>query len=191
MSSPKLSMRRVRRHPAVISKYQDLEPGMEVAVCYLFPPIKTRTRCAQALYGFSFPSEKANSRREGLIEGFKYTPTWGLLVDKVATINWINDTNPYYEHPYVSLRVTQSGGDLSAPESRSYVVPSMATIGAAIEELPRVNAIKYDHDTETVIHEQEYIVGIDHLGLAPDPYSYPKFTIDLAKLDSYSAKASQ
>ena len=40
MSYPNLSMRRVRRHPAVIKNASDLQPGMDVALCHLMKPIQ-------------------------------------------------------------------------------------------------------------------------------------------------------
>lgn len=177
LSMPKLSMREIRRNPAVITEPSDLQPGLNVALCYLVPPIGGGMRCAQALMGLMAESETA-SLWERMKRGYRYTPAWGIVVDSVTTVNWINATNPASEHPYASFRVTQSSDDLPVEEKLRNLATSIAEVEARIHEVPQVATLNSQGD---IVSEFEYIAGFENIGLAPEPYGLGKFVLDLSK----------
>jgi hypothetical protein len=184
VSFPKLSMRDVRKHPAFILNPAELKPEMGVALGYLLPTIGKGTRCAQALIGMAFLQEDIGSRREGFMHGFRHTPTWGFMIDDVATVNWVNTTNHVYENPYASFKVTQTGRYLPLSEKLLHIANSMDEVAVNISELPRVES--YDFANNRPTHELEAIIGFEDLGLAHNRYGLDKFVIDLSKLGSNS-----
>lgn len=182
-------MREVRKHPAVVTAPADLQPEMEVAIGHLLPTIGKGTRCAQALMGMTFPQGGVNSRREGLMHGFRHTPTWGIVIDDVATVSWVNTSNPVHRHPYASFLVTQTSRDLPLAESLVHIAHSMDEVLGVIEDLPAFET--YDEFSNQTNSSLESIIGFEDLGFVPNQFGLDNFVIDLSKLGSNSSSNEQ
>jgi len=174
---PKLTMREIRRNPAVLTEPSDLRPGLDVALCHFVPPIGKGTRCAQALMGL-MAEPKTLSRLERMKCGYRFTPAWGIIADSVATVKWVNATNQAYEHPYASFTVTQSLNDSSLAERWNNPATSVAEVKARIHEVPLVNMFNSQGDT---VHAFEHIAGFEDLGLAPDQHGLGRFILKLGE----------
>ena len=183
MGFPKLSMREVRRHPAVITDGDNLKKGMEVATCYLLSPIGRGTRCAQALMSL-VPNEDGKARpsakREALRAGYAHTPTCGIVMQDVAKVNWVNTTNQMQQYPYASLQVSRSTIDLEYSERLAFRATSVSALGELAKAMPSVDADDYYTDERQYSFEK--IASFDQLGLADDPYKLQQFIVDISKL---------
>ncbi|MDB5175680.1 MAG: hypothetical protein JWM81_538 [Candidatus Saccharibacteria bacterium] len=179
MPLPKLSMQEIRRHPTVITQTSELLPGLDVALCYLIPPVKRLERCAQACLALMTRAEAGmDSRRESIKQGYKYTPAWGIVVSDVATINWVNTTNPMHKNPYASFTVTQSTAELPFAEKMLYRAAALGEVAALIEAVPPVEIATLNDE---FTHSFELIKSFENLGLAPNALGQHNFVVDLTK----------
>lgn len=181
MSSPKLNMSDIRRHPATISDPLDLQPDMDVVLCYLLPPVARSMRYGQALIGLTTrPKEATAKLLDTFRQAYNHTPTWGIAVKDVATVHWVNTTDDFYGNPYAYLRITQSDRNIPPSESLNNLAANMAGVKAVIQELPVVRTLDIDGN---IVNKIDRIVGFENLGLAPEPCGLNQFVVDLSKLE--------
>lgn len=180
MSHPKLTMRDIRRHPATITDPDAVQPGLEVALCHLIQPPNRSERRNQALLSLVSPAKDSTaSARERMKQGYRHTPVWGIVVNEVATVSWVNRDNPVHNHPYASLWVTQSSHDSTLEEKLRDPAPSMDELRARVDALP---AVSYENTLGEIMHAYEAIHHFDTLGLAPNPDGLDYFSVDLSQL---------
>jgi len=181
MSFPKLSFRTVRKHPAVLTEPKQLQPGMDVAQCYLWSPINRRYRCGQAMMSLipEIEPEERRTKRARMKEGYNHTPTWGIIVTDVAKVNWITIEDSRYVFQRANLTVTQSSNKLSFGEQVNFRTTDADEIGRVAKTLPAIDIIGYD---DQHIHSIERTESFESLGFAKNPYGQQDFVVDLSKL---------
>jgi len=168
----KLSMRKIRRNPAVITSPFDLHPGTEVALCSLIPPIGKLQRCAQAMVGFCAPP-KSGTRGENMRRAYQHTPTWGIVVDSVATVNWVNVPDRS-----ASFIVTQHSGDQSAEEKLKALPTSLDAVPAHLPAVPAVRETNFQGEPVSAF---QLMAGFEDVGLASSSYGWGRFVLRLVQ----------
>jgi hypothetical protein len=178
MSYPNLNIREVRRHPAVITDPADLQPGKEVAMGYIIPPIGRRVRFGQTIAGALLSRPGTQSRGQAMRQGYSFTPTWGIVVDQRGTVKWVNTDDALGEYPYASFDITHTTEGVPLRRILGNAATSMDALAECIQNMPR--ALNEDEEPSTI----GLITGFDTLGLAPArDLGYDRFVVDLAKLD--------
>ena len=179
MTYPKLSMRRVSRHSAVVKDQGELVPGLDVALCYLIPTIGKSTRCAQAVMGMINAHEEGKTKSWKAKEGYRHTPTWGIIIGNVAKVDWVN-TSPGAD--YASFIVSRSTDGLSFGDQLAHRADSVDAVADCAVLLPEV---KYYNERDEMKSTYEKIVGFDNLGLSRDPNELCQFVVALSWIDNF------
>lgn len=185
MPAPELDMRKIRRHPDVITEAADLRPGMAVALCYLLEPTGRSPHRARPFRGFLGGLLMGRSAGAGDIPRHEVmkrdsTPAsvGGIVVDHVATVNWVDATHPMHAHPFASFRVTRSTIGLSPTEELRNPAASVEEAAVRALELPPVRDVNAQAE---VVDHFDLTKDFEDIGIVPEPYRLDDFVINLSR----------